>query len=100
MMDSLEECEKKYYKATCRIRMKDRQGIYRSIENSTQIIGLSPAGKIWLILCFYNLSSVQTEVDGIAPHIINNSNGEIIALSFGEKENVFLLKGKRKYYIL
>ncbi len=96
MMDSLEECEKKYYKATCRIRMKDRQGIYRSIENSTQIIGLSPAGKIWLILCFYNLSSVQTEVDGIAPHIINNSNGEIIALSFGEKRKRILTEGEKE----
>lgn len=73
-------------KATCRIRMKDRGGDYRIIDNSTQVIGLSPAGKMWLILCCYSLSPDQTRGGDIEPRIVNCRTGEISALSFGEKK--------------
>lgn len=84
MADSLPAEDKKSYKATCRIRMKDRSGAYRLIENSTQVIGLSPAGKIWLILCCYDLSTATTAADGISPCIVNNNTGDILHLSFNE----------------
>lgn len=47
--------EKMRFKATCRIRIKDKDGRYRVLDNSTQIMKPSPAGKIWLILCRHAL---------------------------------------------
>ncbi len=55
--------EKKHYRATCRIRMCDDKGVYRKIANSTQLIELSPDGKIWLILCCYDLCPDQGDTE-------------------------------------
>lgn len=96
MVDCLNANEKKDYKATCRIRMKNRLNDYIIVENSTQVIGLSPAGKIWLILCCYHLSPEQTVNDGIAPHIINNITGELKTLSFGEKRKHILTEREKE----
>lgn len=82
-VDDKDACLKMNYKAVCRVRMKDADGIYRHIDNSTQLLRLSPAGKMWLILCCYNLSHDQSLAEGIAPAIIDTSGGEITHLHFG-----------------
>lgn len=89
-VDSLPGEEKLRYKATCRIRVKDRDGQYRFLDNSTQIIRPSAAGKIWLILCCYDLSPVNDRGNGIEPHIKNNHTGEIISLSLSDKKSGIL----------
>ena len=79
--DALPVERKTSLKATCTIRMKDRTGNYRYVDNTTQIIRLSPAGKMWLILCCYTLSPVRSGQCGISPCLIDNSTGEPIALA-------------------
>lgn len=92
MVDAVED--KEVYKATCRIRMMDRGGMYRYVDNSTQVIKASPGGKIWLILCCYDLSPVQ-EGDGIVPRVVNNDTGEVVALSFDDRrKNVLTVREK------
>lgn len=101
-VDGMPAQEKMRHKATCKIRIMDRSGKYLYIDNSTQVIKPSPAGKIWLILCCYDLSPVQQRAEGIDPHIKNNHTGEIISLSFAgirqhiltnrEKEILLLIK--------
>lgn len=71
--------------ARCRIRMRDKGGEYRLVDNTTQLIRLSPCGKIWLILCTYSLSSNKDAGVGIAPNILNTTTGEIESLSFGRR---------------
>lgn len=76
--------------ARCRIRMRDRNGEYRAVDNTTQLIHLSPLGKIWLILCTYCLSSYEAEEGGIAPSILNTRTGEVTSLSFGSRRTEIL----------
>lgn len=92
--------EKLRYKATCRIRIKDAQGQYRVVNNSTQIMRPSPLGKIWLILCSYNLSPEQTMTSEITPRIVNNHSGEIINLSFSEKKQHVLSDREKEILLL
>ena len=92
--------EKLRYKATCRIRIKDKYGQYRMINNSTQVIKPSPEGKIWLILCSYDLSSEQTVANDINPRIKNNHSGEIINLSFSDKKLHVLTEREKEILLL
>ncbi len=85
-VDPLDSAGKLNAKASCRIRIKDKTGKYVWINNSTQILCPSPAGKIWLILCCYELSSDQAPAVDISPRIVNNSTGEITVLSFNERK--------------
>lgn len=96
LTNSVDSNEKKDYKATCRIRIKSVNNDYIIIENSTQIVELSPAGKMWIILCCYNLSPDQKEFNDIAPHIINNSTGKIITLSLGERKKRILSEREKE----
>ena len=96
MVNSVSSDEKKNFKATCRIRIKNINNDYVIVDNSTQIVELSPAGKMWLILCCYTLSPEQKEQNDIAPHIINNGTGEIIALSFGERKKHVLTEREKE----
>lgn len=89
-VDSLPEERKLHFKATCRIRLKDRNGEYISIDNTTRVMRLSPAGKIWLILCGYGLSPYPQGDEGISPRIVDMSSGEITEISFAEKRNAIL----------
>lgn len=74
--------EKPRFIARCRIRMRGKEGEYRVINNTTQLVRLSPRGKIWLVLCTYSLSSNKDAGNGIAPDILNTKTGEIESLSF------------------
>lgn len=82
--------DKQKYKAVCRIRIRSGDGSYIRVDNSTQLLRLSPAGKIWLILCCYDLSACQTTHTGIDSKIINNETGEIIPLSLAENRRTIL----------
>ncbi|MBR3871704.1 MAG: response regulator transcription factor, partial [Paludibacteraceae bacterium] len=92
--------EKLQYKATCRIRIKDDNGCYRVFDNSTQIMRHSPAGKIWLILCCYDLSSCQEIIGGINPQIMNNHSGNIISYSFSDKKKQILTEREKEILLL
>lgn len=84
------------YKATSHLRMKDRSGKYIYVDNSTRIINLSPKGKVWLILCCYNISPVQSPLDGICPRIINSCTGEINKLQLSEKRAHILTEREKE----
>ena len=94
-VDSCPADEKLHYKATCTIRVKDHQGCFRWIDNSTQVLRLSPVGKIWLILCRYDISPVQAERHDIDAHIVNLHTGEVIDLSLSERRQ-FVLSAREK----
>lgn len=81
-IDGLDSNVKPSLKAVCRLRMRDKNGAYRFVDNSTQIIGLSPAGKTWLILCLYDISPYQYTDDGIDPRIVDNVSGAVTPLTF------------------
>lgn len=85
LADGLADEEKLSVHAACRLRMKDKGGKYRHVDNSTRVIRLTPGGKIWLIMCTYDLSAYVTVEPGIMPAIINASTGETTPLSFDNK---------------
>lgn len=95
-VQSLTGIDKTETKAVCRLRMRDRKGNYWMVENSTQIIGLSPKDKIWLILCCYNLSPDQSVLQDINPRIINSRTGVISVLSFHEKRRHVLTEREKE----
>lgn len=82
LADILPPEEKTPLYATCRLRMKDSAGVYRMVDNSTRVVGLSPGGRMWLILCCYDLSPQQFFVeDGIMARIVNNATGDVRAIA-------------------
>ena len=89
-VDKFPNEEKQKFVARCRIRVKNRKDRYVYIDNSTQVLQLSPHGKVWLILCCYNLSSNQDFEIGISPGIINNETGVIFRLSFNDQRSQIL----------
>ncbi len=99
-VDSLPTEDKVRHKAICRIRIKDREGRYRVLDNSTQILKTSPNGKIWLILCCYDLSPIQEFQTDINAHIKNNHTGEITSLSFSDKKNHILTAREKEILLL
>lgn len=78
------------FKAACTIRIRDREGSYLYIDNTTQVLRKSGAGKMWLILCCYNLSGMARSVSGIAPRIINCQTGESIIISTDKRRSHIL----------
>lgn len=95
-VDKVPVADKLNYIARCRIRMKNCIGEYILVDNTTQLIALSPAGKIWLILCTYSLSSDSTSPDDIMPSIINTRSGEISYLSFSNRRQHILSKREKE----
>lgn len=84
------------YKATCRLRIKCKNDRYVYVDNSTRILRLSPGGKVWLILCCYDLSPCQDYITGIEPRIINFSSGEINEIRLSEKRSHILTKREKE----
>lgn len=95
-VDKLSAEHKIRYKAVCRIRMRKDDGQYLVIDNSVRILRTSPAGKIWLILCSYDLSPWQDTENGIDPRIVNNITGEIISLSLSGKRDRILTEREKE----
>ena len=88
------------FKATCRIRFKCFSDRYLYVNNTTKVFRLSPHGKIWLILCSYELSPDQESGEGISPKIINEATGEIMSLSFSNKRSEILSEREKEILIL
>lgn len=95
-IDPLSAADKLQFQASCRIRIKDRRGIYIPIDNTTRIIAPSPGGKIWLILCCYDLAASPPEAKGISPAIVNNHTGETIRLSLSERRQSILSRREKE----
>ena len=95
-VDSLPGEEKTRHKATCTIRIRNSEGNYIRVTNSTQVLVPSPAGKIWLILCCYDLSSSQEPTSGISPRIVNNTTGEIITISTEDRRRRVLTEREKE----
>lgn len=99
-VDCLPPEKKLCYKATCQIRILGHDGIYVDVANSTQVIQLSPAGKIWLILCRYDLSPGPIPHPGISPRIVNHSTGEIRQVMLSERRHLILTGREREILTL
>lgn len=105
LVDSRPPADKIRYKATCRIRIAGADSSYVTVDNSTQVISLSPAGKIWLILCCYELASESAVPGSINACIRDNLTGKLIQPPLGtqrrhiltprEKEILHLIKEGR-----
>ncbi|MDE6272942.1 MAG: LuxR C-terminal-related transcriptional regulator [Muribaculaceae bacterium] len=95
-INSLSGKEKTNFQATCRLRMLTGGSDFIIVNNTTQIICPSPLGKIWLILCTYQLGSPLTPFNDISPAIKNNLTGEVIPLSFREKRSLILTRREKE----
>ncbi len=97
--DMLPQAAKLSCKALCRIRIRNLEGNYILIDNSTQVLRLTPGGRIWLILCCYKLSPDAERGEGISPRIQNLATGEIAAMNLhGRRAEV--LSGREKEILL
>jgi len=94
-IDTLPDKEKLIYMATCHLRIRNKHDEYVFVDNSTRVMRLSPKGKIWLILCCYNLSPIQEALPGIASRIINTASGIITEVILSDKR-AHILTGREK----
>lgn len=95
-VDALPSELKPDYKAISHLRIKDKTGKYIHIDNSTRILRLSPNGKVWLILCCYEMSPNQEDSEGIKPRIVNSITGEIIELQLSERRAHILTEREKE----
>ncbi len=84
-VDSRPDACKTDYRAVCRLRIKDRTGRYIRVLNSTRVLRLSPSGKVWLILCTYELCPFSSLYAGIDPGIMNCADGGSVEVRLSEK---------------
>ena len=90
----------KFVDALSPIRLMDRNGQYIMLDNSVQILRHSPAGKIWLIMCCYDLASSQEAGIDINPRIVNNLTGEIITMSLSDRKERILTEREKEILLL
>ncbi len=95
-VDKVEPCQKQDFKATCTIRLRDREEKYINVYNTTRVLHLSPNGKIWLILCTYDLAPDQESLPGIEPRILNSLTGEIIHPNLSERRSRILTQREKE----
>lgn len=84
------------YKAVCRIRIKSQDGNYIYVDNSTQLLKLSPSGSMWLVLCTYRFAESSEAVEGIGARIVNISTGEIIVCQLKEQRSGILSQREKE----
>lgn len=85
-VDPLPAEEKTQYKAACTIRIRNRADDYLSVKNTTQVLVPSrPNGRIWLILCTYDLSPGPARAGDIEPRIVCNATGLTLAVRTQER---------------
>lgn len=87
-------------KATCRIRIKDRNGRFLHVDNSTRVFRLSPKGKVWLILCCYSLSPCQEDVSDICSRIVDVRTGKIRSLHLSDRRSKILTEREKEVLTL
>lgn len=95
-IDTLPAERKLDYKATCRLRIKDREGRYIMAGNSTRALRLSPEGKVWLILCCYDLSPLQEPAGGIDARILDCVTGESLVPCISERRAHILTEREKE----
>ncbi len=93
---SLPASQKLDYKATCHLRIKNRNEEFIYIHNTTRVMRLSPNGKVWLILCGYEISPIQEPTDGIEARIINCCTGEVTQPHFSERRSQILTEREKE----
>lgn len=98
-VDRLSPEEKTIYRAACRLRLRDKNNRYILIDNTTRIHRLSPEGKIWLILCTYDISALSDSMPGIHASIINGLTGDVRAMNFDDRHSK-ILTGREKEILL
>lgn len=84
-IDATPTYEKVKYKASAEIRISDGKGGWVPITKSTQVVTLSPKGKMWLILCCYDLSDQTYTHTDTNPRISCCSTGYIQHLPLQNK---------------
>lgn len=99
-VDSLEPDEKLHYRASCSIRIRRHDGEYMQVTNSTRIMRLSPHGKIWLILCTYDIDAQRDRPDGIEPCIIDCRNGTLRHISLTARRSRILTPREKEILLL
>lgn len=73
--DATPPAHKLDYKAYGHIAMRGACGVI-GINKSTQVLALSPASKIWLVLCTYEFAPQGKDTPGISPAIVNLATGD------------------------
>jgi len=98
LVDRQDDAGKTNYVASCRLRIRNRQDEYICVDNTTRVLHQAPNGKIWLILCSYELSPelVSPSESGIRPRILNNRTGEILPLELSERRNHVLTEREKE----
>lgn len=101
MVDAQPDADKTAYRASCRLRMRVRDDRYRMVDNTTHVVQLSPAGKIWLILCTYVLSASPAAVPSdIEPRIMDCRTGDFTVLSLSERRSRLLSQREKEVLAL
>lgn len=90
LVDGVAIEKKTKYVAKCRIRIQSPDGRYFYYDNLCKVLRLSPHGKIWLILCGYELSANQRTSADIIPLIMNLADGVYMELPLEEKRDRIL----------
>lgn len=94
--ERLGHAERLECKAACRIRIKDGEGKYIPVDNTTQLLRLSPAGRIWLVLCTYRFAENAGEIHGIDARVIDNRTGEIRPIALSDGRNAILSQREKE----
>lgn len=92
--------ERLKYRSSCRIRILDRNGIYRYVVNQTQILRNSLCGNMWLALCQYDLSSDQSLLIGINSYVTNTETGDIFSINLHDERKNILSEREKEILIL
>ena len=93
---ALPASERLKYRGRCRLRMLNAQGEYQYVDNLVQIMQNTPDGKVWLILCLYELSANQYSALDISPTITHMERGEIETLSLKQETNSILSEREKE----
>lgn len=89
-----------HYKAACTIRLRTPGGEFLYIDNTTQVLRKSGAGKMWLILCCYNLAAVARSTPGIAPRIIDTHTGAVTTVATDDRRRHILSPREKEILLL
>ena len=93
---ALPASERLKYRGRCRLRMLNAQGEYQYVVNLVQIMQNTPDGKVWLILCLYELSANQHSALDISPTITHMERGEIETFSLKQETNSILSEREKE----
>lgn len=99
-VDTLASEEKMKYKASAEIRMDNGRGGFVRITKSTQVAALSPKGKIWLILCCYEICTETNGCHHTNPRIICHATGNVERISFVNKRTTILTSREKEIITL